>query len=420
MNPLALTGLGRAPDSRPSAAGVEANVRHLIMDTLWYGFLVGSTINFLQVYVVRLGGISLWVSAVTYGPALVNIFWQMPAARLMGRMGVRMRWVIGAGLAHRLCYLAIVAIPLLTQELRAEWTVLVLVLQAIPLTLASTSFLAMLADAVPPDRITQVVSWRTASLGLTTTVGTLAAGQILSRIPFPLNYQILFSLGFVSAMISQWHLTKLQVPDPEPLRSGANRTRDLFKAALRFPGFAPFVAIVGILQLAIGMATPLLPLFWIRGLGATDAQISIVVTVYSAASVLGALLLRQIGRRFDSRWILALAAAGYASYPLLTALSQLIWIVLPWAALGGAFNAIVTVIIFDNLVSVTPEQNRGGFIAIYNLAVNVALFAGPLVAGILAVGSDGRTGLMVTTLTALIAATLFGLRLISPRNPPKS
>ena len=74
----------------------------------------------------------------------------------------------------------------------------------------------------------------------------------------------------------------------------------------------------------------------------------------------------------------------------------------PWAASAGALNAAMAVTLFDNLVSVTPEADRTNFIAVYNVAVNIALFAGPIIAGVLAAngaqivcaagGGGGRDG----------------------------
>jgi len=398
------------PDLPPTGAQIEANIRHLVWDIAWFGLLVGTTINFLQVYVVRLGASSLLVSATTYGPALVNIFWQLPAAQLMGRTGHRMRWTLRAGLLYRLFYLSVALVPFITTVGRAEWTVLLLILLAFPMSISTVGFLSVMADAVPADRIAQVVGWRMAALGLTSTLSTLLAGRVLQWLPFPLNYQLLFIVGFIGSLGSSWYVASLHVPDRPPEKPEPGHWLREIGRIRRYPGFVRFALTVGILHLAIGMMTPLLPLFWVRRLDATDGQISIIVTVASATMVLGSLLMRRVVRRIGRGRALAAGALGYGLYPLLTSFTASVWWLIPWAALGGFFNAIIAVTLFDTLVANSPEDDRANYIAVYNLCANVALFLGPLIAGFLARGADGRLGLQVATGVAFVAGLLFAVR----------
>jgi len=407
---LTFFGFRRPANTPPTPAQVEVNIRYLVLDIAWFGVLIGTTINFLQVYVVRLGASSLLVSAVTYGPALVNIFWQLPAAQLMGRTGHRMRWTVRAGLLYRLFYLLVALVPFLTTVGRAEWTVLLLVLLAFPMSISSVGFLSVLADAVPADRIAQVVGWRMAALGLTSTLSTLVAGRVLQWLPFPFNYQLLFIVGFIGSLGSSWYVASLHVPDRPPERPEPGHWLHEIHRIRRYPGFVRFAFIVGILQLAIGMMTPLLPLFWVRRLDATDGQISIIVTVASATMVLGSLLMRRMVGRIGRGRALAAGALGFGLYPLLTSFTTSAWWLIPWAALGGFFNAVVAVTLFDNLVANSPENDRANFIAVFNLFVNAALFFGPLIGGFLARGSDGRLGLQVATGIAFVAGLLFAVR----------
>jgi MFS family permease len=417
LTPARLLGLGRPPDAAPTPEQIETNIRHLMWEITWFGVLIGTTVNFIQVYVVRLGAPSLLVGAITYGPALVSIFWQLPASRLLSRTGHRMRWVLGSGFMQRLVYLLIALLPLVVNTGRAELTVLLLVFQAIPVTVAATSFLSMLADAVPADRMTQVVAWRMAGLGVSSTLGTLFAGQFLQRLPFPANYQLLFTIGYLASMVSAWHIARLHVADRPADLGRRGRWLAQFGQIMRYPRFAYFVLAVGVLQLAIGMSTPLFPLFWVRKLGASDGHISLVVTTASATLVIGSLLMQRTVKKIGREVALVAGALGYALYPLLTSFSPSVWWLVPWAALGGLFNAAIAVTLFDNLVAVTPDADRTEYIGVYNVFVNVALFAGPLLAGVLATSPNGPAlGLRVAGAAGLCSGLLFALR---ARRPPR-
>jgi MFS family permease len=400
--------------ARPVAAGtqltpeqVSAHIRHLIIEITWYGVLVGTTINLMQVYVVRLGASSLLVGAVTYGPALVGIFWQVPAAQWMRRSGQRMRFVIGSGLSHRLGYLAVALLPFFLPSHLPEFTVVVLVIQAFATALAATAFLALMADALPPDQVTQTVSWRMAGFGVTSTLSTLLAGLVLARLPFPLNYQVLFLAGFLTSLASQWNVAQVVVPALPAVRPIHSGWRSRLAGLGRMPRFAGFVGIASVLQMGLGMVVPLMPLFAVRHLGASDAQISLVVTMASAGLVIGSLVMRRVGQRAGRERVLAGTALGYLFYPLLLSLAPSVGWVIPCAAIGGFFTAGISVALFDNLVAVCPEGDKTSFFAAYNVCINIALFGGPLLAGVLAESASGPAlGLRVAAAVCLLAALL--------------
>jgi MFS family permease len=416
INPLNLLGLRRAPDAPLTPVQTQANIRRLVWEIGWFGVAWGTIISFLQVYEVRLGASSLLVGAITYGPALVSIFWQLPAARMITRRGHRMRWVIGAGFFYRLVFLLISLVPFIMLQGRAQATAGLWVLQAIPATVSNIAFLSMLADAVPRDRMTQVVGWRMAAFGLANTISTLLGGRLLQHLPFPLNFQVLFMIGFAASLVSWWHVQHIHVPDREPDRTAPRPLTRELRHTLRFPRFGRFLLAVGALQLAVGMIAPLLPLYWVRELDATDGQISIVMTVFSGAMVIGSLTMRRLVGRIGRERALTLGTFGYALYPLLTSISPSIWWLIPWAMLAGALNAAITVTLFDNLISVTPEAERTNYIAVYNVAVNIALFAGPIIAGLLAAnGSQIALALQVAAGVALVAGVLMATRGIGER-----
>jgi MFS family permease len=176
---------------------------------------------------------------------------------------------------------------------------------------------------------------------------------------------------------------------------------------LHYPGFALFTLAVTTLHMAIGMAGPLLPVYWARTLDATDGQISIVVTTASGMMVVGSLVMRRLIPIIGREWGLALGAAGYALYPLLTSFSPTIWWVVPWAALGGAFTATIFITLFDNLVAVTPDHDRTLYIGVYSVFVNSALVVGPLLAGVLGRTPEGLVlGLRLAAMFGFAASLL--------------
>ena len=386
---ISFLALNRPPDQALAPAQVEANIRHLVGDIAWFGLVTGTVTAFLQVYIVRLGAPSLLVGAITYGPALIAIFWQIPAGRLITRKGHRMRWVLVSGLAYRGFFLALSLIPFFIASGEAQVTALVWVLSALVSSISNVSFLSMMADAVPPDRLARMVALRFAAFGLTNTLTILLAGPLLTRLPFPFNYQVLFFIGFLGSMMSWWNVNHIHVPDPAPQTGPQPAFRRELRGMIRFPGYFRFLVSVFVLQLALGMITPLLPLYWVRTLGATDQQVSLVLSTATGMMVVGSLLMRRVVNRVGREVALGIGALGYALYPLLTSHTMSVWVLIPWAAFAGLFSAAINVNLFDNLVAVTPDGERTNYMSVYNTAQNSGLFLGPLIAGLLAQTAGG-------------------------------
>lgn len=405
-----LLALNRPPDEALTPLQVEANVRHLVGDIAWFGLVSGALTAFLQVYVVRLGAAALVVSAITYGPALITIFWQIPAGRLITRTGHRMRWVLLSGLAYRSFFLAVPLVPfLLAQGQRAaSATALVWVGSALASSVSNVAFLSMMADAVPAERRAHVVGMRFAAFGITNTLTTLLAGPLLARLSFPLNYQVLFLIGFAGSMVSWWHVHHIHVPDPPPQTGPQPAVHRQLRGAVRYPGFGRFQAAFFVMQLALGMIAPLLPLYWVRTLAATDQQVSLILSTTTGMMVIGSLLMPRVVNRVGREAALALGVLGYACYPALTSLSASVWLLIPWAALAGLFSAAINVNTFDNLVAVTPEEGRTDFFSVHHTVQNIGLFLGPLIAGLLAQTAGGPAfGLQVAAGVGLGAGLLF-------------
>jgi MFS family permease len=117
--------------------------------------------------------------------------------------------------------------------------------------------------------------------------------------------------------------------------------------------------------------------------------VRLVLSTATGMMVVGSLLMRRTVNRIGREAALAAGALGYALYPLLTSLTTTVWWLIPWAAMSGIFSAAINVNLFDNLVAVTPEEERTNYMSVYNTAANSGLFLGPLIAGLLAQTAGG-------------------------------
>ncbi len=76
-----------------------------------------------------------------------------------------------------------------------------------------------------PNSRAHAVGRRNILLAISITIATLLCGQILDRVVFPHNYQIVFLIGAVGAMLSSYHIGRIRKPDP--IEQATNLTDDV-------------------------------------------------------------------------------------------------------------------------------------------------------------------------------------------------
>ena len=83
------------------------NLRNLYLDTVWFGVLSGLVATYVAVFALRLGATTSQIGWLTALPALVNVVWLIPAARLIERQRRPMPIILATGVLQRLGYLAL-------------------------------------------------------------------------------------------------------------------------------------------------------------------------------------------------------------------------------------------------------------------------------------------------------------------------
>ncbi len=371
-----------APDDPFIPERERRNRRALYWDIAWFGITTGIAINFLSVYAVRLNASEVEVGALTAAPALLSIFWLVPVGQIIARRRRLLPLILWSLFTHRLGYLLMGLLPWLAPR---EWVVPGLIalsaLQAIPAGAANVAFPAILPDAIAKERLGRVVGVRNALIGATSTLAVWGSGPILAALPTPLNYQVLFLIAFAASLVSTYAVSRLDLPERPAMATGGNALADLREGLRRFGAdrrFLWFTLSAVFLHVALFTPAPLFPIYWVRILGASDSFVSLIATLGGASSVLSALMMDRVQRRWGNRRVVGIAMLALAFYPILTALTHTLPPLLGISVMGGIFAAGLNICLFHALLQVAPDADRARFIAIYSMLVNVAIFAAPL------------------------------------------
>ncbi|MBP7690588.1 MAG: MFS transporter [Anaerolineales bacterium] len=413
----------------------RATFQHLYWDVFWFGVLQGSAIAFISVYAARLGAGAFQISLLSSGPAVINLLASLPAGHwLAGRSAVRVTFL--TSLWQRAGYGLLILLPWIFSGAQAAWAVpIIIIAMAVPGTTLAIAFNAMFADVVPPEWRAHVVGRRNALLAISSTVTSLACGQLLDRLDFPGNYQGVFLLGTVGAALSSIYLGRLRAPATLPQRVGRllddnarpgamPRLGDAVRSSvgLRFltraggtallrldlvrGPFGPLLGAYLVFYIFQYLSIPLMPLFWVNDLKLSDGVISIGNAIFYGTMLAASLGLPRLTARLGHHRVLVVGALLYGLYPALNALAQEAGLFYLASFIGGAVWGVANGGLVNRLMERVPEDDRPAHMALHNLALNFGILLGSLLGPALGEGFDLRTAILISAALRVVGGLL--------------
>jgi hypothetical protein len=401
----------------------------------WFGVLSGSILAFLNIYAARLNASAAAIGLLTAGPAVVNLFFSLPAARwLEGRSFIPASF--WSSLVQRLGFVVIALLPglIFVEQVQVAGLIGITLLMSLPGTLLAISFNALLADTIPADFRAEVVGRRNALLAVSMTLSTLVCGQVLDAVVFPRNYQIVFAMGAFGALCSTYHLGRLvprgsvsdtswhttlrllvpawkgkppqapaepqhsvaansgapasrvqgdtgrdePAPNAAPAKSGRSMGGSPLHVGLLRGPYGSFMAAYLLFYTCQYLIMPLFPLAFVHTLALSDGMISLGNGLFYGAMFLVSLRLNRMAHRFGHHRLLIAGTMGLSLYPLLIGLARGVPLYLVASLLGGVVWAVLSASLIDRLIERAPEDSRPAAMAFHNLSLNLGILIGSL------------------------------------------
>jgi MFS family permease len=397
------------------------NIRQLYWDVLWFGILAGSTLAFQSVYAVRLGATGLQIGLISAGPAVIGLLFTLPSGRWMeGKSLIKVSFK--SAIWQRLGYLVLVALPWIFPSPEGQvwgliWTTLVM---SVAGTVLAISFNAMFAEVVPPDWRARAVGRRNIILAISITLTTILSGQILDLVAFPRNYQFVFLVGAVGALLSSYHLGRIRKPDqaveiddpPEAKaddRTMAIKRKSLLRLDLLVGPFGIFMLSYLVFYAFQYFPIPLFPIAYVERLHMTDGMIGLGTAIFYGTMMAASFRLGYVSTKYGHRKVLIVSAALFPIFPLLMGIANGPALYYLACLIGGAVNAMLTGAVLNRLMERVPPGDRPAHMTLHNLALNLGILAGSLL-GPLSAGLFGlQPSLYISAALRLLAAGLFWL-----------
>ena len=380
---------------RWSAAPIEApplqrrNFINVQIDGIGVG-LASAAAPFLPVFLVRLGATNFQVGLLTTMPAITGLLLAVAVGRFLQRQRNVVPWY---GRVRVFSIMAYTFTGLVTLVVPSEHAVLVVLAiwaaATIPQTLVAISFTVVMNGVAGENGRYELMSRRWSVLGITTAVTVLLIGQVLARVSFPANYQLVFILLSAGGLISLYFSSHLVLPDREPPPPSARQPMlaQLGSAIQNMrmqPAFIAFTARRFVFLSGIALAAPIFPLYLVREAHATEAAIGLISTAQTFTLVIGYWLWAGVSRARGSRLVLLSATLGLSIYPALVATTLQVEVIVLLAALSGIFQAGLQLVFFDELMKTVPPDQTPLFVSIAQSLQYMSAIAAPLIGTLLA------------------------------------
>lgn len=386
----------------------QTNQRNVLVDAVGVGITAGVG-SFLSVFLVRLGASSFLVGLLTAMPALTGMLLAIPVGEFLTRKRNIVPWFARSRFLVLSCYVLTGLVPFVFTSRQPEVIILIWALATLPQTLVSVAFTVVMGGVAGPGGRFTLMSRRWSILGLTNSLTVVIVGQLLRWFEFPLNYQIVFIGSAIGALISVIFSSSIVLPPQEipAAQLGIIQTFRTHGSALRQnAAFVKFTIGQFVFRWGLALAVPLFPIYWVRNAGATDPQISAINGVQTFVLMAAYFLWTRASERRGERWVLLTTALGVSFYPLLTALTTNVPLLIVWAGLAGLFIAGVDLVFFDLVLRTVPDDHRAAYVGMYQTTVYLANFLAPLLGTLLSDAVGIVPALIFSTVLRLVG---FGL-----------
>ncbi|HAD05994.1 MAG TPA: hypothetical protein DCE76_02425 [Anaerolineaceae bacterium] len=379
----------------------KKNFYHFYADVIWFGVLNGSAISFLAVYATRIGANAQQIGLINAAPAVMALLFSLPFGAWIEPQSKRRATFITAFLM-RIFYFPLILIPSrLPYEIQVPLIMVMAFLMNIPATGLGVAFNALFAEAITIKDRAQIAGVRNVFFAIVSIITSLTCGYILNHFAFPVGYQLVFAIGFVSAALSTLHLGLIRPAIQENSTFGINTevAQDFQRKVNCKKGAgtsifsnlnnhlhleiikSPFRSVLWMMfsfHFAQYLPLPLFPVFAVKVLEVSDQLISIANAIFFLAMLVISSQVSTLVSKFGNQKITGLGLIFLAGYPFILSIS---YNPLPYLAahlLGGTGWGLASSTMFNFVLEKAPSETRSAHLAWFNLFANAGILSGSL------------------------------------------
>lgn len=391
--------------------GEAATVSNTIVST----YLPIFAINVVGVTNYQLG----WINSM---PSLISLLILLPAAWSMNQLERKREFTFVVILLMRV-FIAFIAITPFVHFMNSGWWLIVAIaIMNVPTALASLSWQSFIGDLIPDNRRASFFSERNR---LATIVGLITSVFVgfmlnLSSKSDPNPYVTVFLVAVLFGVIESLLIFKHK---EIPLKSNNEKIQvkklKWFRLFQNRP-YVTFLVCAFVFQFGWQMAWPIFNIYNVKIAGATAFWISLFTVCSQIGQIVSFKWWGRYSEKYGHARALLLSCIGMGLTTTITIFSTNLYYLLLTNFISGIALSGITLLLFNELLAVSPIEERTNGIAYYQLMVGAVGFISPQV-GVLLYETLGLSFSMnVSTIIRIIGGILFFLAPIYLyRNKPR-
>jgi predicted MFS family arabinose efflux permease len=377
---------------------LNKNSTAVLIEAIFLGILFSSE-PFLPVFLTRLGATTFQVGLLTSMPAVAGLLLTIPLGQYLINSRQIADWYRYPRLAGSVAYVFTGLIPFLVSAPQLSIMLILVVWAAatLPHVILMITFSVVMNAVAGPKGRYELMARRHAIVVLVSAASVAGAGWFLEQIAFPLNFQLLFMFfSILGGGAAFYFASHIKLPEKTSVYTppvSIQKTMQDFRVILREnPSFTSFVWIRFVFMLGYMTVLPLIPVYYVREVQASDGWIGLISTVQLGVMVFGYFFwLRQTRGKLSNRTMLLATTLVLAVYPAIIACTHKVELIALVTGLAFFFQAGLDLVFFDELMRTVPEGESIRYISLAQSIQYIAAITGPLLGSFLS-GHIGLSG----------------------------
>lgn len=363
---------------------IDQSLRHSIRDGAAYAVMTGSGETYFSAFAVFLKASTAQIGFLASVPTLLASFAQLLSAWLGHTFGNRKAIILTGAILQALIWIPIAILPWLPTAYAVEIFIGCVILYYTFGNLAAPQWSSLMGDLVAEKKRGRFFALRTRISSMISFLSLVTAGSLLhyfdSTMATKTGYLTLFSVAFISRMVSVYHLTKMYDP-PGNVAAIEVPVEKFTWRQLKDSHFAGFSVFFALMQFSVAVGSPFFAIYLLRDLGYSYVE----YMVLSASTVMMQFLtLNRWGRisdLFGNRIILSMCGSLIPFIPFLWLFSSNFYYLLIVQAFSGAVWAGFTLSASNFLYDLIPQKKRATYMAAHSVLAGFGVFFGALLGG---------------------------------------
>lgn len=336
------------------------------------GTLVASSAGYLGTYLKTLGGSDYHFALLNAFPSMIAMLVLIPGAMIIDSANNKLKTTLFLCFLSRAFFLLYALVPMLPKELQAISLVVLMGLRNAPESIWAIGYQSLVADVFPINKLNSIIGTRSKYNSILTIGATFLLGTYLTlNEKFPIDSLLLYKILFIFTFgvgILEIMQYKNFVYESKPIQKTESFGKKLLKTIKslpKHPRYIKYCLTVIIFYIGWQMAWPLYSLYQLDVLKANEAWIGYLNITSTLIQFLTTSMWMKLADKLGNRLILGICMSLMALSPFVYAISTTLPMLLAMQLIVGSGMAGTTTLLFNELIGVSPDENRTLYISLF-------------------------------------------------------